>query len=1022
MNLSNTNVLIVVAILLLPLTTPINSRGHEIKKRVIKYPVDKGPIYLNQHFGVNRIRKTIPAQFTPSGSVSLEFATPGQFENYSKPSDCNPRVYVETYGSMFHSETPHKAGILLSEYSHGSISVHRGLETYERPVARSRIDNTVPYLSKAGPLRYVIKACGQVVTKGQLHLDTAQPRPANWEESTFVNYHGVRAYPKQQMVSFSGTIETTVEPDDPTVGNPRQAKLRFSGQFPYLYQLASTSRLTVQQKYEKDISSDPGTIQCPTGGAFGGLACTNFYASQKLNKKIKERALDQLYSQCSGFLTMQLGPGISYNYGGDTINRLPIGKCFVNFKDMYRLHLPALELLENHLPASPLSQCERGGLCDMYWHSPSLLPETLNRSKQFDASIDRPHPVKWGGALKEGGAWFDIDPDRDRAYILPGKVGTSLPDQFNLTAKVHGHLGLTDHGRLPKNYTHQFPGSNSRFLRWNIPIGPDDVYYPANQPIPGSLRTVDAHGWLNENGSTFHNDGGAALANHLISNPETRIIAADGVARLLVRYVPESNGTHNISLTGDGSGSSGFHGSLSKLTGSGYKQELGFQVSDKNPIYFLYRAPKDFAFGRDAFKQEVNRRVSIKIEGPDNTTEQKHFVMRPPVVFVHGLRSSPSAWNELIDNLQFTISFGQALSKTDEAISKVSKRNIRWPYLKTNYKTTHESAFNINDNKVLSSIQRAIQHLQNNTPRVAVEQVDVIGHSMGGLLARRVAGDMVTIPWGHSDLTKLKEMRPNKRLINFLEMLPSDEPHGPTRPSFHWLVQSSFKPSNQNKGLVNKLVTINSPHLGSPLANVMIEMRRSIFSMRGEGNQITKRSCKTLLQALGLSGIAEFKIAGKAYDDLIPTSLATRTLPKVNKAKTSIIAGNYENLNSFGTSNSPVNTLVPCLNNFIDFEQDLLPGDGVVPLQSGKTLNIGNNAQRILLGPLGPANPVYHTGILLSKIVSSHINTLLNNKTDSKFFSNLRSNTKVPNKKFNNIMPDDLSRVIETTMKNPYLR
>jgi hypothetical protein len=152
----------------------------------------------------------------------------------------------------------------------------------------------------------------------------------------------------------------------------------------------------------------------------------------------------------------------------------------------------------------------------------------------------------------------------------------------------------------------------------------------------------------------------------------------------------------------------------------------------------------------------------------------------------------------------------------------------------------------------------------------------------------------------------------------------------------------------------------------------------------------------------------------------MPKSIAIRTLPVIKNSKTSIIAGNYDSLNSFQRSNSQINTpgALFCFNTFIDFEKNLLPGDGIVPLESEI---MGFEQKKNIKIINGPGKSVYHTGIVRSSTVVKYLRKLFNHKNKSKYFKNLKSNTQISGRQFETLMPELLSPVPNNQIKNPYI-
>ncbi len=166
----------------------------------------------------------------------------------------------------------------------------------------------------------------------------------------------------------------------------------------------------------------------------------------------------------------------------------------------------------------------------------------------------------------------------------------------------------------------------------------------------------------------------------------------------------------------------------------------------------FYRVPDEFNRGADANVPvrgvDIEARFIPQSGGPAIVTVFVDLV-RPPVVFVHGLWSAPDTWafplasNTVFQTKQFS-----------------------------DYAGTAASPFATNKRVVYDSIERALEQCRDADIRCT--RVDVVGHSMGGLLAR----------------------------------IHSNSP----------LYATAL---NRYHGNVRKLISLDTPHEGSPLANLL---------------------------------------------------------------------------------------------------------------------------------------------------------------------------------------------------------
>ncbi len=219
-----------------------------------------------------------------------------------------------------------------------------------------------------------------------------------------------------------------------------------------------------------------------------------------------------------------------------------------------------------------------------------------------------------------------------------------------------------------------------------------------------------------------------------------------------------------------------------------------------------YEVPTTFV--RFGSQQEANdknlieRGVQIQLKNTNNDVLASSSIKlrRPPVVLVHGLWSNKQAWNN----------FEPALNdKSQFMVGKV------------NYSTTNDATLVTNFKWVSKTVNNLISDTKEQG--YAVTTVDIIGHSMGGLLARGAGVD----------------------------------------------------------DKIHKLITIDTPHRGSELATRLRDTRdivrndwrpHPIYSkllnkLQTQGCESSRPVCR------GLDG---------AIDDLVPGSIALNTLPQGN--------------------------------------------------------------------------------------------------------------------------------------------
>ena len=179
-------------------------------------------------------------------------------------------------------------------------------------------------------------------------------------------------------------------------------------------------------------------------------------------------------------------------------------------------------------------------------------------------------------------------------------------------------------------------------------------------------------------------------------------------------------------------------------------------VNGGNYAFAIYQAPGNFVRqGHDEDKAVAERKITLKLKiGNNPETSSDIKLDRPPLLLIHGLWSGPGMWDGVVATLESEIKDFQIYRVSYES-SVPLVQNINVPY------------FCQGDNI------KKIKERFKNEDKIAITQVDVVGYSEGGLLARI---------WAGNDLLYARD-------DNFLE------------------------------GDINKLITLDSPHYGSFLAD-----------------------------------------------------------------------------------------------------------------------------------------------------------------------------------------------------------
>ena len=273
-------------------------------------------------------------------------------------------------------------------------------------------------------------------------------------------------------------------------------------------------------------------------------------------------------------------------------------------------------------------------------------------------------------------------------------------------------------------------------------------------------------------------------------------VSADGVTKALVR-IPANQVGDNLTVTvmndenpPSQSSSPAEDGGLVGLGGDTNSGSSTLSTTAVNtpqgPMAFaIYSAPTNFSRGaQDDGVRERN--ITLQVNCPDTggsptTASSSVLIARPPVVLVHGMWSNAATWNSfnplatpdpsigdprfLIRRADYDSTLTNPVSTVPSYITAGLTQSIRQSAL----------GFSYNAPFVMAAINNAVLDLENKY-NVAAVQADVISHSMGGLVVRTAA----------------------------------------SLPGF-------VGTANYGVGPVHKLITIGTPHLGTPLATQLLQ-------------------------------------------------------------------------------------------------------------------------------------------------------------------------------------------------------
>jgi len=220
-----------------------------------------------------------------------------------------------------------------------------------------------------------------------------------------------------------------------------------------------------------------------------------------------------------------------------------------------------------------------------------------------------------------------------------------------------------------------------------------------------------------------------------------------------VRAVSSTPGTVTFRLNGTiGVGADGGLFLTSDATGTPAGQRTVSAASDGSEYSaaVFYRVPDDFANSGSTFPDARSERPLTfsahlaGIGGAVGDTDLELHLRHAPVLFVHGIWSDSSAWDDFSVSREL-VERGEALAPGWDGVSSIQS----------------------GAQQILPYLNSALQHMR--VRGIAASRVDIVAHSMGGLLAKKIVAD--------------------------------------------------------GSQLVHKLITIDTPHFGSALADFLIANR-----------------------------------------------------------------------------------------------------------------------------------------------------------------------------------------------------
>jgi pimeloyl-ACP methyl ester carboxylesterase len=258
-------------------------------------------------------------------------------------------------------------------------------------------------------------------------------------------------------------------------------------------------------------------------------------------------------------------------------------------------------------------------------------------------------------------------------------------------------------------------------------------------------------------------------------------VPANAVGEQFTFTVINDQGQQSTSAAEDGGlaaiGSNSF--TLSQLTVSAVSTSQG-------PMAFaIYGAPVDFPRPEGQDSNATDRFITLNVLAVDTGLSSNTSVtlLRPPLGLIHGLWGSPASWDDftpLITDPRFEIARANYSAVIGSQIESYKPVYPSWALSSIKSAQQNSLGFAYNAPVVLKQLSAFVNQFKSGTNPigipVAAVQVDIVAHSMGGDITR-------TFP----------------------------------------LVKGFYGNTTFGLGGVHKVITIGTPHWGSPLAPLLLD-------------------------------------------------------------------------------------------------------------------------------------------------------------------------------------------------------
>jgi pimeloyl-ACP methyl ester carboxylesterase len=351
--------------------------------------------------------------------------------------------------------------------------------------------------------------------------------------------------------------------------------------------------------------------------------------------------------------------------------------------------------------------------------------------------------------------------------------------------------------------------------------------------------------------------------------------SADGASEVVLR-VPANAAGEQFTFTvindqGQQSTSAPEDGGLAAIGSGGFTSSqltVSAVSTSQGPMAFaIYGAPVDFPRPEGQDVNATDRFITLTTLAVDTGLSSNTSVtlLRPPLGLIHGLWGSPASWADftpLITDPRFTIGIANYSQVIGGQIKTYKPSLPFWAQSSVKSAQASSLGFAYNAPTVLLQLAAFVNQFKTGTNAVGIPvaavQVDVVGHSMGGDITR-------TFP----------------------------------------LINGFYGNTTFGLGGVHKLITIGTPHWGSPLAPHLLDNNnqcvRGVLATSGSlsFSTVTFKNGKTATGGVG-------DLQGDGFGGSLSPALQALQTPIPHPIPTALIQGLESQSQLEGLDTSPV--------------------------------------------------------------------------------------------------------------------